>query len=245
MLTTKNIFMNKESEQLSKPVDEKNMNREENEWHSYLSSESSHLDLPKCAKNHLLITGTFKMFFKLYNRLSVSGTENIPAKGPFIVAPNHQSFLDGPLVVTGMDDKTLCNCYFYATEEHVKGKARRRFARRHNIILMQRSDLKTSILRLAEVLKEGKNVVIFPEGRRSDSGKLSKFRRTFAILSKELGVPVLPICIRGAYEALPRTCSFVKPKKIEIEYLPIVKPDDYSDYDEMAEAVRSKIQERL
>ena len=118
-------------------------------------------------------------------------------------------------------------------------------AGRHNIIIMERRNLKNSILKLAEVLKLGKNIVIFPEGTRSRDGGMNDFKKTFAILSKELGVPVLPVCIKGAYDALPRGTHFYKPKKITLEYLPLMTPSENEDYELFAERVKATIEERV
>lgn len=72
------------------------------------------------------------------------------------------SFIDGPLALVGMPWSKISDCYFYATEEHVKGPVLKHLASRHNIILMERHNLKNSILKMAEVLKQGKNIMIFP-----------------------------------------------------------------------------------
>ena len=135
--------------------------------------------------------------------------------------------------------------YYYATEEHMRGNLRKAYARNNNIILMERSNLRDSILKLGEALKQGKNLVIFPEGRRTNTGELGDFKKTFAILSKELQVPVVPVCIRGAYEALPRSKRFPSPHKIVIDYLPPILPDSNLTYEEIANQVKQVINERL
>ena len=140
--------------------------------------------------------------------------------------------------------KILKDSYFYATEEHVQGAFRRYYARHNNIIIMERGNLRDSILKLAEVLKRGKNVIIFPEGSRTRTGRLTDLKKTFAILSRELQVPILPVCIRGAFEALPRSRHFVSPHKIEVEFLEPVVPDSNLSYDEIANQVKQIIHRR-
>ena len=203
------------------------------------------LKLPTSAFTHPLISKSFTGFCRLHNSLKVKGKENIPVNGPVIVAPNHQSFLDGPLTMAGMNWGDISNYYFYATEEHVQGSLRRWFAARHNIILMERRNLKNSIQKMAEVLRMGKNLVIFPEGRRTNTGALGDFKKTFAILSQDLNVPILPVCIRGAYDALPRERTMPSTAHIEIEYLPVVQPSEASTPEALAELVRQRINDVL
>ena len=215
------------------------------DWHEMLLANNSSLELPSASVFYPLYSKLFKSFLKLNNRLKIVGEKNVPKKGPFIIAPNHQSFLDGPIVASGLSYKTLKNSYFFATEEHVKHPVVKSLAKRNNIIIMEKRNLKNSILKLSEVLKLGKNVVIFPEGSRSYDGEMVPFKKTFAILSKELNVPVVPVCIRGAYDVLPRGSKWIKPKKIEVEYLPPVMPANEDTYDSISDKVRDSIQKSL
>ncbi len=215
------------------------------DWHEMLLANNSSLELPSTSLFYPLHSKTFKVFLKLNNRLKIVGENNVPKKGPFIIAPNHQSFIDGAIVVSGLSCKTLKNTYFYATEEHVKHPLLKAMAKRNNVILMEKRNLKNSILKLSEVLKQGKNVIIFPEGSRSFDGDMVPFKKTFAILSKELNVPVVPVCIRGAYGVLPRGSRWIKSKKIEVEYLPPVMPKDGDTYESVSDKVRDSIQKVL
>jgi len=215
------------------------------DWHEFLNADLSNVQLPQGNIGMPLLLKSSYLFFKAYNHLTIKGKENIPANGPMIIAPNHQSYLDGALLSIGLPLNILKNSYFYATEDHVQGSLRKSYAQHSNIILMERGNLRDSILKLAEVLKQGKNVIIFPEGSRSHTGKLSDFKKTFAILGRELQVPILPVCIKGAFEALPRTKRFISPSKIEVEYLKPVIPDANSSYDEIADQVKQTIDKRL
>lgn len=213
---------------------------EDTDWHSILSNDTSNLQLPSAT----LITPLSKIanvFLKLHNSLEIKGKENIPTSGNFIIAPNHQCFLDGPVCVTGLDSRTLRSTYFYATEEHVRGTVIKFLANNNNIILMERRNLKNSILKLGKVLKNGNNIVIFPEGRRTDDGNIGAFKKTFAILGKELQVPIVPVRITGGYEAMPRGKKFPNTHKVTVEYLPPVMPTSEDTYDQIVEKVRGLI----
>lgn len=215
---------------------------EDTNWHSILSGDSSNLELPSATYLSPLSI-LFKSFVTSHNSLEVKGYENIPTDGNFIIAPNHQSFLDGPICVTGLDAETLRNTYFYATEEHVRGMIIKHIAKHTNIIRMERHNLKNSILKLGEVLKQGKNIVIFPEGRRTEDGNMGAFKKTFAILSSELQVPILPVRITGAYEAMPRGKMFPNSHKITVEYLKPIMPVKDESYDQISDRVKAAVLE--
>lgn len=206
--------------------------------------EHFNLDLPKSWFTHNAMKNSAKVFLKLYFRLKGEGLENIP-EGPFILAPNHQSFFDGLFVAVFLKNKLLKQTYFYAKEKHVKNKLLKFIANKHNVIVMDLNDLKTSLQKLAEVLKRGKNIIIFPEGTRTISGDIGDFKKTFAILSRELNVPVVPVVIKGAYDALPRGTHFPKPwKKINVRFLKPVKPENHT-YESLKDFVKAKVSEQL
>jgi len=215
------------------------------DWHALLNEDTSNLPLPQGNIGMPMMLKTSSLFFKVYNKLVIKGKEHIPSNGPMIIAPNHQSYIDGAVLSVGLPMHILKNSYFYATEDHIQGALKKAYANHSNIILMERGNLRDSILKLAEVLKQGKNVIIFPEGSRSHTGRLSDFKKTFAILSRELQVPILPVCIKGAFEALPRSKRFIKPHKIEVEFLKPIIPNVNQSYNEMADKVKQAIQQAL
>lgn len=206
--------------------------------------EQLDLDLPKSWFTHNFMKNGAKIFLKIYFRLKGEGLENIP-NGPFILAPNHQSFFDGLFVAVFLKNKLMKQTYFYAKEKHVKNKILKFAAAKNNVIVMDLTDLKTSLQKMAEVLKRGKNIIIFPEGTRTQSGKIGDFKKTFAILSRELNVPIVPVAINGAYDALPRGSHFPKPwKKINVKFLKPILPENHS-YDSLTDAVQTKVAEEL
>ncbi len=203
--------------------------------------EKIDLSLPKTWFTGRAFISVSKFFFSIYFRIKGKGVQNIP-DGPFILAPNHQSFFDSLFVAAYLKKGIMKNTYFYAKEKHVKRRWLKFLANRHNIIIMDiNRDLKLSIQKMGEVLKKNKNIIIFPEGTRTLTGKLGDFKKTFAILSKELNIPVVPVVIKGAFEALPKGAIFPKPfKRIQIEFLPPVFPETNS-YDTLTQKVYQEI----
>ena len=170
-----------------------------------------------------IVRGIFRMFFKFEGK----GMENIP-DGPCFIAPNHESALDAFLVLSYLNKKTLKETFSYAKKEHVKSGIRRYLASHANVIVMDLSkDLKHSILKMAQVVKQGKKILIFPEGTRTKSGKIGDFKKTYTILSTELNIPVVPVVISGAYEAMSSGAKRIKyGEKITVEFLPAVFPEN-------------------
>ncbi len=119
-------------------------------------------------------------------------------------------------------------------------------ANRNNIILVDvNKDLKLSIQKLAEVLKKGKNLMIFPEGTRTLTGKLGDFKQTFAILSQELKVPVIPVAIKGSYDILPSGSRFPRLfRRVSIEFLKPVYPEDHT-YESLKNLVYQRLENKL
>lgn len=212
------------------------------DWNQLLHEPVDDLPLPTVGLPARIVSRLFGWFFFAYNRLRVRGQENVPSRGACILAPNHQSYVDGPLVLAGLPWKSLGEYFFYATEEHVRGARRRRLAARAGIVVMERSNLKNSILKLAKVLREGHRVIIFPEGARTHDGGTVPFKKTFAILAKELGVPIVPVCIRGAYEALPRGSRFLSPRRIEVDFLPAIVPAEGKSYEQLTRETQDAIE---
>jgi long-chain acyl-CoA synthetase len=214
---------------------------EEVDWHSLLNESAPDLHIPQASCLFPFVNKCLKLFFRIYNSLRIHGRIQIPARGPYILAPNHQSYVDGPVVLSGLTWRQVRTCYFFATEQHVRGKFRRALADNNNTIIMEQAHLKESIQKLAEVLKSGKNIVIFPEGSRTHDGEMGDFKLSFAILSKELNVPIVPVCVRGAYEALPRHRKFLFPRHIEVHYLPPIMPTSDITYQQLADKVKQAI----
>ena len=88
-------------------------------------------------------------------------------------------------------------------------------------------------------------MIIFPEGTRSVDGELGDYKKTFAILSSELNVPIVPVAIEGAYKALPKGSLIPRPfKKICVKFLEPINPAGHS-YDSLANEVQTKVASEL
>lgn len=216
------------------------MQVEKIDWKKILR-EHTQLKLPQTWVTGRIFIALSQPFFRLYFKLRGKGAERIP-DGPVIIAPNHQSFLDGLFVMSFLKYRDIKNTYFYAKEQHVRQPFIKFMAATHNVIVMDMSNLKESIQKMGEALKKKKNIIIFPEGTRTTNGKLGEFKKTFAILSKELNVPVVPVSIKGAFQAMPKGSRLPRPHRVQVEFLPPVYPKPNAEsYDNITKEVYDSI----
>ena len=233
-------------EQLAGYVQEKKTKFETEgiDWRQILH-EPVELSLPTSSPLHGLGNHVVKFLMHRYFRLSVSGYEHLQ-HSPFILTPNHQSYLDALIISQCFEGKLLRETYFYAEERHFRKPWQRLFADHHNVIIVDiNRELKRSLQKMAAVLRSSKNMVLFPEGARTRDGKLAQFKKTFAILSCELNVPIVPAVIQGAYQAMPKGKTIpVFHQQISVQFLPPIFPEKLS-YEELAEKVYQTIKQHL
>ncbi|MBV5315196.1 MAG: AMP-binding protein [Prolixibacteraceae bacterium] len=215
---------------------------QESSWSGDLK-EDAEVILPKTSFLLGPIVSSVRGFFRLFFKFEGKGMENIPA-GPCFFAPNHESKLDAFLVLSYLDKQTLKNTFSYAKKDHVKSGIRKYLASRTNVIVMDLSkDLKHSIQKMAEVVKQGKKILIFPEGTRTLNGEIGKFKKTYTILSTELNIPIVPVAITGAYAAMSSGAKKIKKgEKISIEFLPAIYPEGMNP-EELNDLVKQRIVE--
>ena len=139
-----------------------------------------------------------RAFLHLYFGFSVSGEENIPKEGPILVCGNHQSNWDPPVVGCAMNRQTG----FMAKEELFKNKFTGGLLSRLGAFPIKRARSDQSAIReLLKRFKEGKSVVVFPQGTRQRPGRPPVKAKPgiikIAILS---GVPIVPAAISANYK---------------------------------------------
>jgi len=182
--------------------------------------------------------------FRLYFRLEAVGVENIPTY-PCIIAPSHQSMLDGFLIESILPYKVLKKSFFLAYKQVFGTTLLAPISKHGQTILIDANDnLKHTMQYCALPLREGNNLVIFPEGARTRDRKLLEFRPFFAMLSKTFSIPVVPVVIEGSYEALQAGKIFPRPRKIRVTFLNPIAPDGMSS-EEITQKVREMIESEL
>ena len=215
-------------------------------WSNIISAPPAPV-LPKPHFLHFASISAFKLLTKLLYKVKTSGLENLPKEGPAIIVPNHQSYVDGLFVALTYSKTRLYNTYFFAKlRSIIKRGFIRTFALRSNVIIMDINDnVSEAIRKMAQVLREGGRVIIFPEGTRTKDGMIAEFKQSFAILAKEMNVPVIPVAIRGAYEALKPDATFPDfGAKVNVNYLPAMTAADAESYEEFSARVRSAVEKQ-
>ena len=149
-------------------------------------------------------------------RPTVTGLENVPKDGPFIVAPNHLSFLDSVIVQALMPRPVA---FFakaeYFTTKGVKGRLMKSFFEAVGSIPVERGEQAASVqaLRtLLDILEDGRGIGIYPEGTRSRDGILYRGRTGVGWLALTTGAPVIPVGLIGTEKLQPAGRKAVKPQ---------------------------------
>jgi 1-acyl-sn-glycerol-3-phosphate acyltransferase len=147
---------------------------------------------------HTLCTVVAELAF----RLKIYGRENLIEDGPAIYASNHASYLDPPLVGVACRKELFYLARKTLFEKPVLGPLLPRI----NCIPVDRDRGDVGAVRtLLRLLKEGKRVVVFPEGTRSKDGNLQPARAGLGLIIAKSLAPVVPVRVFGSYAALPRS----------------------------------------
>jgi 1-acyl-sn-glycerol-3-phosphate acyltransferase len=147
--------------------------------------------------NRCWVMAAFSLGFSVRFR----GGGNVPRQGPALLIANHQSFLD-PLAIGLATPRQLC---FLARKTLFNNPQFGGYLRSVGCVAVDqegfaREGLQTTL----DLLKEGKAVLVFPEGERTATGQMLSFKPGVHLLMKRSAVPVVPVGIAGAFEAYPR-----------------------------------------
>ena len=147
--------------------------------------------------------------FRMLFRLKVIGLGKLPPRTPFILAANHFSYLDGLIICSLLPYRVVERMFILGYSEYFEGPISARIARVLNIVPVDPSMALVRALQVgAQGLRDDRVLLIFPEGERSITGQVGEFKKGAAVIAYELGVPVVPVGIRGTYEVWPRGGSF-------------------------------------
>lgn len=175
----------------------------------------------------LMLVLLIKLTFKLFFRLKVEGRENLSDDKPFIICPNHSSYLDALILIAALPLKILFKTYFLGLKEVLDEIFLGSFFTVLHIIPIERNyGLVNSLKLCAYVVKNQRLLCFFPEGERSVDGEVKAFKKGIGILMREMSSAVVPAHIAGAFEAWPRYRKWPRFVPIEIRFGEMIKPDE-------------------
>ena len=158
---------------------------------------------------------TFRAMYATYFRWRVFGAENVPQSGGVILASNHASFLDPPLVGSGLSR----DINYLGRESLFRYPGIGALLRSWNSVPVDRDGggakgLKT----ILERLLAGGGIILFPEGTRTRDGQLQPARSGIGLTVIKSVAPVVPVRVFGTFEAYGRHITIPRPHRVIIKY---------------------------
>jgi 1-acyl-sn-glycerol-3-phosphate acyltransferase len=174
-------------------------------------------------------------------KLRVEGMENLPSCGAILVA-NHQSVVDIPMLLAAFRRPVRFLAKRELGEIPLFGKA---MAAAGNLFI-DRDDPRDAVRMLREAgapLRDGRLMVVFPEGTRSGDGSIGEFRPGAFHLARKSGAPVVPVYIDGGYRAIPKGSLRVRPAGLLVRVLPPLSAGEGAGGSK--EQIAASVRERL
>ncbi len=141
--------------------------------------------------------------------------------GGLLIASNHQSFFDPPLVGVGLP-KAVC---YLARRDLFRVPGLGAVLRAVGSFPVTRGAVDVAALKtVLHLLRNGEAVVMFPEGTRTRDGSLGQFKSGVAAIAIRCRVPVLPVCIEGTFACWPRSRALPRPGRVAVAYGPLLHP---------------------
>lgn len=206
----------------------------------------------KCAA--FLVYTFLDVLFRVFFSLKVEGKENLLSSQPFLLCSNHNSYLDGFVLAASFPNELRNNLFFLGFVAFIDVPVIRQLQKLIRIIPISPTEHLVPAMRSgAYVLKNGKILAVFPEAARSIDGEVKEFKKGIGILVKNVKVPVLPLYIKGSFEAWPRPKKIPKLYPIKVIFGKPCYEDElqelgYSlgakdDYEAIAMGLRKKVVE--
>lgn len=170
-------------------------------------------------------------------RLRIEGLDNIKKGQHYVIMANHTSYLDIPVLFRALP----MTIHFIGKKELKKVPMLGWYMALSGMIFIDRENAKKarlSILKATKLVRQGYNVVIFPEGTTSETGKIAPFKKGGFVLAQGSQAPILPVRIKGSGIVWPST-SMMNLKSHEV-VIQIGKPVPYEEYKDLPLTVNMK-----
>jgi 1-acyl-sn-glycerol-3-phosphate acyltransferase len=157
----------------------------------------------------------FRTMFALYLRWRVVGAENVPKTGGVILAANHASFLDPPIVGAGLDR----DINYLARQSLFRFPIVKQILHSWNSVPVDRDGGGAKGLKIIlDRLLGGAGIILFPEGTRTHDGQLQPAHAGIGLIVAKSEAPVVPVHVFGTFEAWGRNHKVPRPKKVIVRY---------------------------
>ncbi|HEY1463658.1 MAG TPA: AMP-binding protein [Terriglobales bacterium] len=223
-------------------------------WDSVLKDASCDSEFREIAEPHLFkelfwfVVSRFVKWFSLVAfRLKVNGQEKIPAKGPFLLCSNHQSFLDAIIMAAYLPWPVFRKSFAVGTSEIFGTGFMRTLARWLRVVVVDPDANLIPAMRAGSCgLRHGCILILYPEGERTIDGTVRTFKKGAAILSAHLQVPIVPVAIDGFFDAWPRGKFFQKFAPLKMMFGDTILPPNRppiseADYENLTADLKTKV----
>jgi len=157
----------------------------------------------------------FRLFFAVFSRARYLNPERVPAEGPVILAANHASFLDPPLIGSGLG--RMVN--YLARDTLFKAPVVGTLLRSWKVVPVDREGGGGAGLKgILDRLRNGGVILLFPEGTRSADGNLQPAKSGIGLAVIKSTAPVVPVRVFGTYAAFGRHLKWPRPRKLTVKY---------------------------
>lgn len=196
------------------------------------AEEQQWLNPPGAALNVLgvMVFLVLRIVMRLLFKLRVRGLENLPDNTPFVLTPNHTSYMDAITIAASLSYAQMRQTYWAGSVDvmfqHPIMRLISRLSQTMPIAGDEVGTKRSSLAFAAITLKRKKNLVWFPEGRISTTGELLPFRQGLGMVLEHHPAAVVPVLIRGTYEALPPERAIPRPHPISITFGKAYRPHE-------------------
>jgi 1-acyl-sn-glycerol-3-phosphate acyltransferase len=164
-----------------------------------------------------------RVFCAVVFRFRAYGVENVPKRGAFILASNHQSYLDP--IFCGVALRRHLS--YVARDSLFRFKLFEWLIRSLNAIPIGRGKADLTAMRtIIARLKEGRGVCLYPEATRTPDGRIAPFKPGFGLLCRRAQAAVVPVLIDGSFECWPRHRKFFSAGRVTVCYGPALTPEE-------------------
>lgn len=181
-----------------------------------------------------------RLWLRIYHRLRIEGRENLPASGSYVLVCNHTSHLDTLCLLSSVPLRALHRCFPAAAADYFFSSLPRSAVSSIliNALPFDREANGAESLAVCSALlqNEGNILILFPEGTRTTTGAMGRFRSGIGRLAAGNAIDILPCYLEGGLRAWPKGKLLPRPRRLRLR---IGQAQNYRDFDRSPDAVRA------